>query len=103
MAWTRQTEEEYSIVGTWRYNFRSGYCEMTLKKNGTGYEVEYDEEDEDSEDYGEYQTFKYTYRNDKLTIIYDDDDDSETTRIIWVNKNKFIADIADENSTWVRQ
>ena len=95
-------EEEYSIVGTWRHDFSSGYCEITFKKDGTGYGEENDEGNGYAPEHFSY-TFEYTYRNDKVTIIYDDDDEIETGQIIWVNKNKFIADIADENSTWVRQ
>lgn len=61
-----------SIVGTWRYNFSTGYQIVTFNSNGTGSMREHDNYDGmDDTDY-----FRYSYNKSAglISIIYDDDE-----------------------------
>ncbi len=61
-----------SIVGTWRYNFSTGYQIVTFNSNGTGSMREHD--NYDGMDYTDYFRYSYNKSAGFISVIYDDDD-----------------------------
>ncbi len=86
----------YSLIGTWTYNFSSGYCEMTFNADGTGTYLEYDHGQIESN-----HKFTYTY-TDGMVSIYYDNGKKENSSITWLNENSFTSHF-DENETWVKK
>ena len=83
----------YSIVGTWKHTFSTGYVLWTFNSNGT---CVWSEKDYASESYTDYET--YVYENGVLVCF--DGDESEVWNLSWVDKNHFIDNDGDD---WYRQ
>ena len=90
------TPSQKSLVGTWTYNFSSGYCEMTFNADGTGSYFEFDHGQIESN-----HQFTYTYKDNIVTIYYDNGKKDESV-ITWQNDNIFKANF-DEDETWVKK
>lgn len=73
-----KTEEVSKIIGSWKYTFSTGYQIYTFYENGTGKMYEYDFEDHSYTDY-----FEYTYKNNTLSISWEDE--VFNTNITWID------------------
>ncbi|MGM9833263.1 MAG: lipocalin family protein, partial [Candidatus Limisoma sp.] len=87
------------IVGTWLEEDCSSEnitVTMTFKKNGTFVETE------DSKKYGiDVYTGKYTYKDNILTMIYDDDDPFSYT-VVSVSESTLVLQFGSETYVWTR-
>lgn len=85
------TEEVVSLVGTWKYNFSTGYQLITFKSNGKGTVKEIDYE---AEDYEESFTYSYNANSQILRMYWDGEDPSEW-QVVSNTSNKLV--LIDEN------
>ena len=85
----------YSIVGTWKHTFSTGYVLWTFNSNGTCVwsEKYYGYEEISLTDYG-----TYTYKDGALIVYMGDE--REVWNLSWVDKNHFID---DDGNHWDRQ
>lgn len=92
-------ENDFSLIGTWKYTFEgpSDYVLLTFNVDGTGKSVEFDNGKIDGD-----ESFKYSYAESILTVYYEDGD-KETVMINWKDNNKFITSWYDQVDTWIRQ
>ena len=93
-------EDTASLVGTWRYDFSSGYDLLTFDQNGTVRVQEYDN--------GEWEmdkVYRYTYSNGILRWMYEDGEVRETIEVISLSDTKLVLkDWPDDGEyTFVKQ
>lgn len=93
------SENAYSIIGTWKYTFNgpNDYSLLTLNANGTGHYFELDNGEIDGD-----EDFRYSYSDNIMTIFYEDGE-RETVIINWKNRNMFVTSWLDDVDTWIRQ
>lgn len=90
-------DNSYSLIGTWKYTYDTGYQLDTFYADGTYMHIEYYN---GKVNYKE--TAKYTYENNIITISYSDGKEDIKIPIRWQNKDKFYAS-SDYDVTWIRQ
>lgn len=92
-------ESEVSLVGTWRYDFSTGYVLFTFSQDGTVRIREYD--------HGEWERDKvyyYTYSNGILHITYEDGRERETIEVISLSDTKLVLEDYDGGvNTFIKQ
>ena len=93
---TNSKKQSVSIVGTWKYNFSSGYVLLTFDKNNQGRYQEWDHNEWQSD-----ESFSYNYSNNMLQWSLEDGD----IEIISLSNGKLILkDWPDGGAnTFIRQ
>ena len=90
---------EVSLVGTWRYDFSTGYVLFTFSQDGTVRCQEYD--------HGEWEEDKiyhYTFSNGILRITYEDGRERETIEVISLSDTKLVLEDYDGGvNTFIKQ
>lgn len=98
-----ENNNEPTLVGTWRYDFSSGYTLMHFNSNGTGWEQEIENGSIEATEY-----FEYTYSTQNRTIVFiyfDDEEDIEIVNNVTITDTQLIynfTDIEEETYIWTR-
>ena len=94
------TEEVVSLVGTWKYNFSTGYQLITFMSNGKGTMKEIDYE---AEDYEESFTYSYNANSQILRMYWDGEDPSEWQVVSITSTKLVLIDEAGKIMTCTKQ
>lgn len=94
------TEVVESLVGTWKYNFSTGYQLITFKSNGKGTVKEIDYE---AEDYEESFTYSYNPDTQILKMYWEDEEASEWQVVSLTSKKLVVIDEDGELMTCTKQ
>ena len=90
------------LVGTWRYDFSTGYILLTFNSNGTGVSREYDTDDGG---WHEPDNFNYSYNPYTNMLFIIGNEGKETLQITQLTNSIlswYYADYPEDFVTWYR-